>query len=458
LKRTTNILAAMVTTLLAAPATALARAGGGSSGFHGGGGGGGGFHGGGGGFHGGGYYGGGGGGHISAAGVGIVIGIIFGSIVLLILVLLAISAYRKGRAWARVRELLRRERRVEAAAAEAAEDDPDFAAEVVRPAAERLYREIQKAWTRDDESRLAELVGSELLSEWKLRLADFRGKGWRNVVNVKGDVKVHYVQLLNRADDRDDRVVVLIEARMDDYVVTRGGGHLVQADARTEDRVVSEYWTLAKRDGKWILVSIEDAREGAWELKQQVVATPDADTGHLRDESLVEGAVADKAADGYKPGELLDVDFADDARAAALDLSLADGRFAPDVLEVAVREAVEAWAEAVDGDDRQLLALATPGAVDALLHPGDPSRRTRVVVRGPQVRSVRLARLDANAEPPTMNVEVTVHGTRYMQDRATAAVVSGNSSRPAVFTESWTLALGDDERHPWRIVRTAVPA
>jgi predicted lipid-binding transport protein (Tim44 family) len=445
--------------LLTAPASALARAGGGSSGFHGGGGGGG-FHGGGGGgFHGGGGgFSGGGGGHIGGTGVAVVFGIIFGSIVLLIAIVLALSAYRKGRAWARVRDVLRRERRVEAAAAEAAEDDPDFAADVVRPAAERLYREIQYAWTHDNEARLAELVGSELLAEWKLRLDDFRRKGWRNVVNVKGDMKVHYVQLLNRSDDRDDRVVVLIEARMDDYVVTRGGAHLAQADAASEERVVSEYWTLAKRDGKWILVSIEDAREGAWELKQETVATPDADTGRLRDESLVEGAVADKVADGYKPGELLDVDFADDARAAALDLSLADGRFAPDVLEVAVREAVEAWAEAVDGDDRALLGLATPDAVDALLHPGDPSRRTRVVVRGPRVRSIRLARLDANADPPTMTVDVTVAGTRYIQDRSTAAVVSGNSSRATQFSESWALALGDDERHPWRIVRTAVTA
>ena len=53
-------------------------------------------------------------------------------------------------------------------------------------------------------------------------------------------------------------------------------------------------------------------------------------------------------------GELVDVDFDGDARAAALDLSVVDGRFAPAVLEAAARRAVAAWAEAVDGDDAAL--------------------------------------------------------------------------------------------------------
>ena len=60
-------------------------------------------------------------------------------------------------------------------------------------------------------------------------------------------------------------------------------------------------------------------------------------------------------ADGLPPGfttaDLAEVDFSGDARARALDLSLADARFAPDVLEAAARRAVAAWAEAVDGDD-----------------------------------------------------------------------------------------------------------
>ena len=93
---------------------------------------------------------------------------------------------------------------------------------------------------------------------------------------------------------------------------------------------------------------------------------------------------------GTKIAEVADLDFDGDARAAALDLSLADGRFAPDVLEVAARRAVTAWAEAVDGDDARLRAIATPQAARELLHPGDPSGRTRLVVRGPKVKQIRI--------------------------------------------------------------------
>src|SRR5207302_1380937 len=137
------------------------------------------------------------------------------------------------------------------------------------------------------------------------------------------------------------------------------------------------------------------------------------------------------------------------------------GRSSSDVLEVAVRKAVAGWAEAVDGADDPLLAVATPEAVRELLYPGDPRKQTRVVVRGPRVMAVRLSALDANAEPPTISVEVDVSGTRYVENRNTAAVVSGSTSRSAKFTEHWTLALAGDDANPWRIVaagKAAQPA
>ena len=57
---------------------------------------------------------------------------------------------------------------------------------------------------------------------------------------------------------------------------------------------------------------------------------------------------------GVKIAEVADLQYDGDAHSAAMDLSLADGRFAPDVLEVAARRAVDAWAQAVDGDDTPL--------------------------------------------------------------------------------------------------------
>jgi hypothetical protein len=166
--------------------------------------------------------------------------------------------------------------------------------------------------------------------------------------------------------------------------------------------------------------------------------------------------VADKVADGYRIAEIADLDFDGDARAAALDLSLADARFGPDVLETAARRAVAGWAEAIDGEDDELLAVATPGATRELLYPGGNERR-RLVVRGPQVGALRIAKLDAGAEPPTMTVEVDVRGRRYVQDRDTAAVVAGSEHKEVPFTLRWLMALGDDDANPWKIVDASAP-
>jgi hypothetical protein len=188
------------------------------------------------------------------------------------------------------------------------------------------------------------------------------------------------------------------------------------------------------------------------------VATPWADDQGLRDEALIEGAVQDAVPAGTKLAEVADLDFEGDGRAAALDLSLADGRFAPDVLEVAARRAVAAWADAVDGDDGPLLARSHPDAARELLHPGDPSGHTRLVVRGLSVRRISIVSLDPASEPATMTIDVELGGRRYVEDRDTAAVVSGSQSRSVTFTERWTLALDGPDDQPWRIAAVVTPA
>ena len=154
-----------------------------------------------------------------------------------------------------------------------------------------------------------------------------------------------------------------------------------------------------------------------------------------------------------RTAEIADLDFDGDARAAANDLSLADPRFEPAVLEAAARRAVAGWAEAVDGEDAGLAAVSTPQALEALLHPsGD---ETRLVVRGPQVRRLAIVALDAAAEPATMTVEVDVTGRRYIEDRDTTTVVSGSRDDETRFTERWKLALDGADDTPWRIVDAA---
>ncbi len=460
------LLAVAVFALMAAPA-ALAAAGGGSSGFSGGGGGGG----------GGGF--GGGGGHGKGFAIYLIFRALFdialighglGFLVLVGLALL-VFMYVKGGPKARAfwqerrtygrssrKRTAERTRRVQLAAAEAGDEDPAFLPENVISAATNLYVAIQAAWDQDDRIRLRGLVAPTLLQEWERRLDDFRGKGWHNRVQPIEEPKVQYVGLENRGGTGGDRVIVRIEAKVRDYVVDNAGRHIKRTGQFTETVRTREFWTLIRRGDHWILSSIEQGGEGAHALDAAIVPTQWSDDTALKDEAMIEGAVAEAVPEGTKISEVADLHYDGDSRAAALDLSLADGRFAPDVLEIAARRAVAAWAEAVDGDDARLLAIADRAAAREMLHPGDPSGRTRLVVRGPKVKQIRVTALDAGAEPPTMTLDVEVSGRRYLQDRDTTAVVSGSLTRETTFTERWTLALTGDQAQPWRIVAVGAPA
>lgn len=439
--------AAALTLLLATASGALARGGGGTSGF-------------------GRSFGGGRGGFGRGFGRGhfffIPVGSGGGLLTLIIIAFIVFYVLPRVMTWRRAqqrsgsaarRRVAQRQRRVELAAAEAAEDDPAFAPDVVRPAARQLFLEIQEAWDANDRMRLRGLVAPELLGEWELRLDDFARKGLRNRVRVLAGPEVDYVGLRHTGEDRGDRVTVRIEATLEDYAEDQWGQRIGRVDGIGDKTRVREYWTLGKRANHWILVSIEQGAEGEHALSEEIVAGPWADERRMRDEALVEQAVADAVPKGTSIAEVADLDFQGDARAAALDLSLADARFAPDILEVAARRAVDAWVEAVDGDDGSLLAIAHPDAARKLLHPG--GSRTRLVVRGAHVTQIRIVGLDAAATPPTMTIEVDLEGRRYLEERDTAAVVAGSQSRASKFTERWTLALEGDAGQPWRIAAVA---
>jgi predicted lipid-binding transport protein (Tim44 family) len=456
-----TLLAVLALALLIVPA-AMAAAGGGSSGFSGGGGG----------------EGGGGGGHGSGFALYILINLLIriallghglGALVLIGLGLIYLF-FTKFMPYARQawenrantgansrRRVSQRQRRVQLAAAEAAEDDPAFAPDNVYATAKQLFTDIQRAWDADDRVRLRGLVGTDLMAEWERRLDDFDRRGWRNHVEPLGEPAVEYVGLTHKGDSANDRIVVRIEARIKDYVVDNAGRHLKRTGRLGETTRIREYWTLQRRGEHWVLASIEQGAEGRHALEEHIVGTPWADERGMRDEALIEGAVADAVPAGTKVSEIADLQFDGDAHSAANDLSLADGRFSPDVLEIAARRAVDAWAQAVDGDDGALRQIATGPATQELLYAGDASRRTRLVVRGPSVKRIRIVGLDAGSEPPTMTVEVDLAGRRYLEDRDTAAVVAGSRSRQTSFTERWTLSLNGDAKQPWRITSVGSP-
>jgi predicted lipid-binding transport protein (Tim44 family) len=420
-------------------ASAFAQAGGGSSSFGGGGGGGG----------GGGFSGGGGGGTSSGGSVVVVV-LIFGffGIFLVFLAIHTIRYRRKVRA---------RDARVRTASAEAAEDDAYFEVSSLESDAQALFVACQEAWDARDRARLASMVGADLMVEWNRRLDDFDRKGWHNRVSVLEPPRIEYVGLVNREDDTEDRAVVRITASLKSFVVNRSGRKIMRKDSKNERMKLCEYWTLARSreaadaDG-WMVVSIEQRAEGDHHLDEEIVPSPWSDTQRLTDEAVTELAAEDGLPPGFTTADLAQVEFDGDARARALDLSLADARSAPDVLEAAARRAVAAWAEAVDGDDAALEEVASPEAVEALLYGGDASRKTRLVVRGPRVRSIRIIAVDVEHEPATMTIEVEMGGRRYVEDRDTAAVVTGSKDKATTVSEGWKLAMDGDRDAPWRLV------
>ncbi len=350
-----------------------------------------------------------------------------------------------------------RERKVELAAAEAADEDPEFAPETVRATGAKLFMDIEKAWDAGDRIHMRGLVSPDLLVEWERRLDDFERRGWHNHVEPLGEPKVELVGLTRKGDPDTDRVVIKIDARVKDYVVDAYGRHLKRSGNLGEVTRIREFWTLQRRGEHWILASIEQGAEGKHALDEEIVATPWADERGMRDAALVEGAVADQVPEGTSIAEVADLQYDGDAHAAAMDLSLADGRFAPDVLEVAARRAVDAWAQAVDGDDALLDRIATPAAKRELLYAGDTSGTVRLVVRGPVVNRIRVVNLDAATEPATMTIEVDLTGRRYVENRDTAAVLAGSRTRKTGFTERWTMSLTGDAAQPWRITAVGEP-
>jgi predicted lipid-binding transport protein (Tim44 family) len=349
----------------------------------------------------------------------------------------------------------KREEQVQLAAVEASIEDAVFEPESVKAATVGLHKAIVEAWTAGDRAALAKLVGPDLMVEWNRRLDDFDRKGWHNITERLSDPSVEYLGLVNREGEKEDRVTVRIEAPIRDYTVDSSGHRLMRTDDTDETTTLPEYWTLGRHDdGSWFLVSIEQDAEGAHVLREDIVARPDADTARLHDEAVAEVAVVGAVPD-EKVKDIAPLTFDGDTRTAALDMANIDGRFDPDVLEASARRAVAAWAEAVDGDDVSLSLVASKEAIDDLLYGGDTSKHTRLVVRGPVLKSLHIAAISAQATPPTMTIQAELTGRRYRENRDTTTVIDGSKDQETTFTESWTMALDGNDETPWRLVGSA---
>lgn len=121
-----------------------------------------------------------------------------------------------------------------------------------------------------------------------------------------------------------------------------------------------------------------------------------------------------------------------------------DDRLGAVAVARAARLAVAAWAMAVDGDDTRLTAMGQSDAAHWLLH---PAMEPWQVAPGPRVTRIEISRLDADAEPPKLSVDVEFTGRRRFDDptRTDAA------DRDTLFIARLDLTLSGTGPEPWRL-------
>ena len=215
--------------------------------------------------------------------------------------------------------------KVRSAAAEAAEDDAYFAAADLEVEAGRLFSDAQLAWDARDRKRLAELVGDDLLIEWLRRLDDFDKKGWHNRVEVLERAADPATSgITNREDDDEDRAVVRIKAQLQGLRrrTRTATGSCARARPTRRSRSPSTGRSpAATAAGSWRASSSRPratttSTRRSWPRPGRTSAWPTRRSPSWPSE--------DKLPEGFTTADLAELDFAADARAHALDLSLAD--------------------------------------------------------------------------------------------------------------------------------------
>lgn len=245
-----------------------------------------------------------------------------------------------------------------------------------------------------------------------------------------GRLRVDILSVVNRARDTEDRVVVRVRAHVD-------GG---RPAGGTE---IHERWTLVRHGARWRLATASGDPLSASLLSSPLVTSAQDDDARLREASLQELTSSRRGGPG--PGELTDDDVPPPHQLR--DLSVADERFEPMLIEAALTHIVEAWEQSSDGSDAPLLAVATGAGAHALTFPTPGHGRRRM--HDARVQRWEVTGVDASARPPRVEVRV----------RVSAAVSESESDQGHAghLDLAWMLAL-DETTHTrprWRLTHSA---
>jgi hypothetical protein len=148
-----------------------------------------------------------------------------------------------------------------------------------------------------------------------------------------------------------------------------------------------------------------------------------------------------------------------DQNAAAMMTEAGDGRFGREQAVKAVRQAITAWALAVNGDDSALASIADPNWVRALMFPGTYGvpRPHWVVAPGPALTELTIWKFEPDAAPPTLKAKWQFIGRRHWMD-ADPSVAGDGEADQLTFVGWLELRLTGSGARPWRLSHAFVEA
>jgi hypothetical protein len=367
--------------------------------------------------------------------------------VVLVLLLSAVGAY-----WiAALRGTAKHERavlkeharatRAHYAAVGAAEDEPNFSPEVIEKSVTEILAMARGHWRLDHIEALDERLDGGLIRAW--------AQSWRSQLGSDleflGEPAVDIVNVMNRGAETEDRVVLRVRVRIrcrHPAVGTRGA-HRIHVDER---------WTLGRREGLWVLLSVSGDPLADSLLAAPLITDPSSDTERLREESLAESAQEQKLGDEVVLSDLIGAD--EPARLALLDLSVIDSRFTPALIGADLQHLLETWEAAVTGSEAPFENLASAQARSALLRPAPGAR---LLMRDAILKSWEPTRVDVSQQPIVLEVNLDVEGVRYVVNDD-GRRVAGNTKDPRRMNLAWTLELTDSAQTPWRLLTSNAPA
>ncbi len=125
--------------------------------------------------------------------------------------------------------------------------------------ASEVFMRVQIAWDKNNIEEVSEWMDDWYWQNQKyIHLEKWEEKGQRNIVNIKKitDIKPLYVQSSNSQNAEDSRVILSIEAEMQDYLVRLSDNMIVEGDK--EFKEVESVWTFIYKKGKWVVQNIEE--------------------------------------------------------------------------------------------------------------------------------------------------------------------------------------------------------